>query len=320
LLWQNPSSCLLTGKLDSASFALWLHTALVPSSGKHAQTWLARSLHGSPQPAAVIRLSMQPTSGKSLTTRQVMGAPIYHGSRLRSPAFRRSVNTAMRYVWLHGFGSGPDSSKGRFVRERLAEGGKRLEIPDLNQPAFRDLTVTRMLGQLDALLHDGPVALFGSSLGGYTAALWSSLRPGRVRSLILLAPAFDLAARWKQRTPPDDLRRWRERGEALVDHYAWGRKEPLSFAFLEDAASHAPFPLPDASTLVLQGTRDDVVPPDLASEFAARMKERGRDVRLTFLDDGHELTADLPRLWNEIEAHLARVGQSASRQVRAAKR
>jgi len=211
----------------------------------------------------------------------------------------------MRYVWLHGFGSGPDSGKGKFVRERLAARGARLEIPDLNQPSFRDLTVTRMLGQLDVLLRDDRVALFGSSLGGYTAALWSSLRPGRVRSLVLLAPAFDLAARWKRRTPRDDLRRWEERGETLVDHYAWGRKEPLSFGFIEDASRHEPFPLPDAPTLVLQGTRDDVVTPDLAVEFDRRMKELGRSVRLALLDDGHELTADLPRLWSEIEAHLA---------------
>src|SRR6266478_1308932 len=92
----------------------------------------------------------------------------------------------MRYVWLHGFSSSPDSGKGRFVRERLAERGARLEIPDLNQPAFRDLTVTRMLGQIDALLQGDPVVLFGSSLGGYTAALWSSLHPGRARALVLL--------------------------------------------------------------------------------------------------------------------------------------
>ncbi len=210
----------------------------------------------------------------------------------------------MRYVWLHGFSSSPDSGKGRFVRERLAERGARLEIPDLNQPAFRDLTVTRMLGQIDALLQGDPVVLFGSSLGGYTAALWSSLHPGRARALVLLAPAFDLAARWKLRTGSDGLRRWRESGEALMDHHAWGRKEPLSIGFLDDAGRHEAFPLPDAPTLVLQGRRDEVVTPDLAPEFIRRMRDRGRDARLVLMDDGHELNADLPRLWREIEPHV----------------
>ena len=210
----------------------------------------------------------------------------------------------MRHLWLHGFASGPESSKGRFVRERLAGRGVWLEIPDLNEPAFRELTVTRMLGQIDALLHGEPAVLFGSSLGGYTAALWSALRPGRARALVLLAPAFDLAERWKRRIGDEELRRWRERGEVLVDHHARGRKEPLSVAFLDDAERHEPFPLPDAPTLVLQGERDDVVMPDLAPEFARRMRARGGEVRLVLLDDGHELTADLPRLWREIEPHL----------------
>ena len=165
----------------------------------------------------------------------------------------------MRYLWLHGFASGPQSSKGRFVRERLAERGVGLEVPDLNQPAFRELTVSRMLDQIDALLHDDAAVLFGSSLGGYTAALWSALHARRTRALVLLAPAFDLAASWKERTGVDELRRWRERGEALFDHHAWGRKEPLSIGFLDDADRHDPFPLPDAPTLVLQGRRDEVV-------------------------------------------------------------
>jgi uncharacterized protein len=214
----------------------------------------------------------------------------------------------MRYVWLHGFASGPGSSKGRFVRQRLAHRGVRLEVPDLNQPEFRELTVTRMLGQIDALLQDDRVVLFGSSLGGYTAALWSALRPGRTEALVLLAPAFDLAERWKRRTGDEELRRWRDRGEALIDHYAWGRKERLSIGFLEDAERHPPFPLPDAPTLVLQGKRDEVVAPELAAEFARRMHEHGRETRLVELDDGHELTADLPRLWREIEQHLRRLG------------
>src|SRR5437868_8424270 len=114
---------------------------------------------------------------------------------------------AVRYVWLHGFASGPESSKGRFVRDRLNERNKRLEIPDLNQPAFRELTVTRMVEHLDALLDGDRAVLFGSSLGGYTAAVWSALRPGRVASIVLLAPAFDLAARWKERAGEADLRR-----------------------------------------------------------------------------------------------------------------
>jgi len=215
----------------------------------------------------------------------------------------------MRFVWLHGFASGPGSSKAAFMRERLAERGFRLEIPDLNQPFFRELTVTRMLGQIDGFLDGDDAVLFGSSLGGYTAAIWSATRPGRARSLVLLAPAFELAARWQRRMGAQEVARWHERGVVEVEHYAWGRKELLSVDYLEDAEQYAPFPLPDAPTLVLQGTRDQVVGPDLAPEFARRMRERKTPVRLVELDDGHELTADLPGLWREIEAHLAPLQQ-----------
>jgi uncharacterized protein len=210
----------------------------------------------------------------------------------------------MRFLWLHGFSSGPGSGKAAFVRERLRDRGVRLEVPDLNQPSFRDLTITRMLGQIDELLRGDDAVLFGSSLGGYTAAIWAERRPGRAHALVLLAPAFDLAPRWKQRMDPAELRRWREQGTIDVEHYAWGRKEPLSIRYLEDAERYPPYPLPDAPTLVLQGTRDEVVSPDLAPEFARRMREGGRRVRLALLDDGHELNADLPRLWREIEPHI----------------
>jgi uncharacterized protein len=208
----------------------------------------------------------------------------------------------MRFVWLHGFASGPTSTKARYVEGRLRTRGIVLEIPDLNAPAFRDLTVTRMLAQLDQLLRGERVVLFGSSLGGFVAATYAARRPEQVASAVLLAPAFDLAARWQARMPPADLRRWRDEGAFPFDHYAHGRKEELSIGFLEDAARYEAFPLPAAPILVLQGTADEVVDPAVARELASRMRGRAR---LVELDDGHELTKDLERLWREMETHLA---------------
>jgi len=207
----------------------------------------------------------------------------------------------MRFVWLHGFASGPTSSKGQFVRARLLERGIELSLPDLNEPGFFDLKVTRMLGQLDALLAgNDPVVLFGSSLGGFTAATWAATRPGRVEALVLLAPAFDLGPRWEQRMG-NDAARWRAAGSYTFDHYARGRKEELSIGFLEDALGYASFPLPRCPTLVIQGIRDDVVDPGLAREFTRRMGDRAQ---LALLDEGHELNADLPGLWRRLDGFL----------------
>jgi len=208
----------------------------------------------------------------------------------------------MRHLWLHGFASGPTSSKGQFVQQRLRERGVELEIPDLNEPAFFDLTVTRMLQRLDALTGgDDGVVLFGSSLGGFTAATWAALHPDRARALVLLAPAFELGPRWSARMDPAELRQWRATGRHAFDHHARGRKEELSYRFLEDAQRYPGFPLPRCPTLVIQGTLDDVVDPALAREFVRRMEGRAS---LIELQEGHELTGDLPRLWRGIERFL----------------
>ncbi len=209
----------------------------------------------------------------------------------------------MLHLWLHGFASGPTSSKGQFVKARLRERGVELVIPDLNQPAFRDLTVTRMLERVDALAQgEEPVVLFGSSLGGFVAATWAAAHAERARALVLLAPAFDLGPRWEARMDPADLWIWRNDGRFAFDHYAHGRKEELSYGFLLDARRHPGFPLPRCPTLVFQGSKDEVVDPALARDFVRRMQG---GAELVELPEGHELTADLPGLWRRIEAFLS---------------
>ncbi len=214
------------------------------------------------------------------------------------------MGRAAPLIWLHGFASGPGSTKGLYLRDRLREQGRDLLLPDLNLPAFRGLTVTRMLGVVTELARGERVTLFGSSLGGYTAALWAAAHPEQVAALVLLAPAFDLAARWEARTTPAQLASWRESGSLKVEHYGTGRDEELAYAFLEDAGGFPAFPLPRAPTLVLQGVRDETVPPQLADEFARRMAETGRPVRLVMLPEGHQLTDDLPGLWRAIDSFL----------------
>jgi uncharacterized protein len=208
----------------------------------------------------------------------------------------------MRFLWVHGFASGPGSSKGRFAKDRLQERGVELAIPDFNEPSFFDLTVSRMLARIDDLAgNEEPAVLFGSSLGGFAAATWAAIRPERAKALVLLAPAFELAPRWARRMGAQEVAQWRRRGRYAFDHYARGRKEDLSWGFLEDAFRHQSFPLPHCPTLVIQGSRDEVVDPALAREFVRRMEARAR---LIELDEGHELTADLPGLWKRIEGFL----------------
>jgi len=75
-----------------------------------------------------------------------------------------------RIVYLHGFASGPTSKKAQFFRERFAQLGIGLDIPDLADGDFERLTITGQLGVIERASRGEPVTLIGSSMGGYLAA------------------------------------------------------------------------------------------------------------------------------------------------------
>src|SRR5690242_18341270 len=102
-----------------------------------------------------------------------------------------------RILYLHGFASGPRSSKARYFHERLTKAGARVEVPDLAAGDFERLTITGQLGVIARLAAGEPVSLIGSSLGGYLAALYAARHP-EVRRVVLLAPGFAFARRWPE--------------------------------------------------------------------------------------------------------------------------
>lgn len=113
------------------------------------------------------------------------------------------------YFYLHGFASGPGSSKGVYLRDRFQSQGLELQIPDLNQGDFLNLTLTRQIHQVQALFPPPPepVILIGSSLGGLSAA-WIAEKSPQVQQLILLAPAFEFLPRWLEELGDEQVRAW----------------------------------------------------------------------------------------------------------------
>src|SRR5690242_18860196 len=101
-------------------------------------------------------------------------------------------------VYLHGFASGPNSSKARHFRDRLQRAGFTVAVPDLAGGDFEHLTISGQLRVLEQGAGSGPVDLIGSSMGGYLAALYAA-RHSAVERVILLAPAFRFNARWRER-------------------------------------------------------------------------------------------------------------------------
>jgi len=216
-----------------------------------------------------------------------------HGADRRYP---RAV-----ILYLHGFASGPGSTKGRALEARFTALGVPFQRADLTPGAdgFERSTPLTMLAEAERLvaLHR-PRVLMGSSLGGYLSAVLAS-RGAPVKRLVLLAPAFRLFERWRAKVSPDDERRWRAEG-LLVDHHATGTKRRLAWAFLEDAARLPAYPEVKVPALCLAGRRDEVVPLADVERFVAMTPV----ARLVALDDGHELVASIDRVFEEARAFL----------------
>ena len=137
-------------------------------------------------------------------------------------------------VYLHGFASSPASSKAtRFGRE-LAARGVPFACPDLNEPDFSTLTVTRMLEQTAGVIDAArlPVALIGSSLGAFVALHAASAAPGKVDRVILMAPALDFGGNRLRQFGDVGIEEWRRSGKLRVHHYASGQPRDVGFELL----------------------------------------------------------------------------------------
>ncbi len=166
----------------------------------------------------------------------------------------------MRILYLHGFASGPASTKAAFFRHRIPS----LEIPDLAAGDFEHLTITSQLQVIERLAAGDPVSLIGSSMGGYLAALYAALA-------------------------------WREAGFLDVYHYGEKRNRRLSYQLLEDGLRYEEFPDFKQPALIFHGIHDTVVPPRASADFAASHP----NARLRLLDSDHELLNVLEIIWKE---------------------
>ena len=204
-------------------------------------------------------------------------------------------------LYLHGFASGPDSAKGRALAARFAAIGVPLERADLTpgDDGFERSTPVTMLAEAERLVAlRRPRFVMGSSLGGYLAALIASRDPS-IERVVLLAPAFRLHERWRERLSPEEERRWRAEG-LVVHHHASGRPRRIGWAFLEDAARLPAYPEVRVPALCLAGRRDELVPLADVQRFVARTPS----ARLVVVDDAHELLASVDRIFDEARAFL----------------
>jgi pimeloyl-ACP methyl ester carboxylesterase len=196
-----------------------------------------------------------------------------------------------RFLYLHGFASGPGSQKARIFRERFGAAGVDLRIPDLAEGDFEHLTLSGQLRVIEREAAGEALRLVGSSMGGYLAALYAAGHP-LVERMVLLAPAFGFARRWAEGLGSEAVGKWRETGSISVFHFGDRQMRQLSFDLYRDAEQFDAYPDVSQPTLIFHGARDEVVPAAYSREFAALRPS----ATLEEVEDGHELLLHIDRI------------------------
>jgi uncharacterized protein len=198
-------------------------------------------------------------------------------------------------MYLHGFASGPSSTKARFFSLRLRQMGLTVHVPDLNGESFADPTITNQLQIIEGTIKraGSDFLVIGSSMEGLLSVLAANRFPC-IRALILMAPAFGMTTRWQDRLGVE-FAEWKQDGAIYVEHHAFKRSVPLKFSFIEDLGNYQTDNLKvSVPTLVIHGRNDTSVPLAESEKFF----ELNRDfVVLHIVDSDHQLTDCLPELW-----------------------
>lgn len=228
------------------------------------------------------------------------------GARL---AWRKVEGRGPTVVWLGGFKSDMAGTKAQALADwALARGRAYVRFDYFGHGEssgdFRDGTITRWredaLAVLDALV-DGEAVLVGSSMGGWIACLAAMAAPGRVKAMVLVAPAPDFTEKlMKPEIPPEGLADLARDGVWLRPS-EYGEPYPITRALLEDGARWSILEAQEvpiaAPVRILQGGEDPDVPWAHALQLAQALK--GPDVVFILVRDGdHRLSRpqDIARL------------------------
>jgi pimeloyl-ACP methyl ester carboxylesterase len=204
------------------------------------------------------------------------------------------IADAMRPVlYFHGFASSPASGKITALRPLLEPRGIELITPDLNVPSFEALDWNAVVAHAWAeAARVQPVALVGSSMGALVA-LGVVQASGLPLPLVLIAPAFGIARRWKQRVPDTDPVR--------VFNYARNAMVPIHRAFFEQVSELPDPDAPPARVTIVMGANDETVPIAYVHEVWERWG-LGRPSKFIEIPNGdHGLVEHAPLIADAIE-------------------
>jgi pimeloyl-ACP methyl ester carboxylesterase len=226
------------------------------------------------------------------------------GEESRAIAVLRRTGQTPGLFWLGGYRSDMTGSKASAIDgfgERHGLAVTRFDYSGHGQSGgdFLHGTISRWLDEALAVFAttEGPQVVVGSSMGGWLALLLNrALRvatPGRVKALILVAPAVDMTEDLMLKTfTKKEMKSLRETG--LVEQpsdYA-DQPYPITRALIEDGKAHRMFGHgieTGCPVTILQGGRDKDVPKEHALKLVQHLLTD--PVTFTLIPDGdHRLS------------------------------
>ena len=188
---------------------------------------------------------------------------------------------SMILLCLHGFGGSKRSSVIAALMEQLDRNG--IGVFTFDWPAHgdspaedADLTVENCLNDLDTVIsyiRDNrtlPISCFATSFGGYLATIYRNADRDVFQKLILRSPALCMPRIFMSLLSESEKERLLS-GEAIQQGF--DRRMMLNISFYHSLLRNNPFyetARDPGSILILQGDRDDVVPPRDTAEYSER--------------------------------------------------
>ena len=244
------------------------------------------------------------------------------------------ITSSAGLFWLSGYNSDMASTKATVIAEHAHERGlgcTRFDYSGHGQSEgqFTDGTIGRWLDEAYAVFTratTGPQIVIGSSMGGYIALLLlrrlerdAPADAVRLRSLILIAPAWDMTEELMWKTFSETQRRTLMEEGVLLRPSEYGEPYPITRALIEEGRNHLlagqPFD-PGRPVSILQGLQD----PDVPAAHTRKLLQilTGEWAEITEVPDGeHRLSRpqDLDLLRGLIDDLAAAIAEEGSPRV-----
>ena len=223
-----------------------------------------------------------------------------HGHRVSAILTVPGRSTDRIAVLCHGFLSGKHSTTNKTLTRMLTERGIATFRFDYfghgdSDGPFEEITTTLAMIQTEAALDlvtargYGRIGLVGSSFGGLVAILTAAKR-GDIACLALKCPVVDFAEELRLILGPDELPPWQST-DTIPNIMGGPDRVRLRYSFYEDCLrqiAYGPAERITVPTLIVQGERDECVPPHQSQRLHDAL--RGPKRLLLLPDADHQFT------------------------------